>query len=96
MPVIQRAVVATANGAKYARQLCKHWGHRTAAHYEDGIGKVRFEAAVVAFRAEPARLTITLAAAGLAAAERYRGVVAAHRDRCAFKEAPFTYDWGAA
>lgn len=87
------ATVATENGAKYAQQLCKHWGHRTQTQYEDGIGTVNFESAIVTFTATGNHLQIVIEATDGEAVERYKGVVQSHLDRFAFKEAPLTFAW---
>lgn len=40
---ISRAHVATASGAKYMTQLCKHWGHRLDVEYNETTGRIAFD-----------------------------------------------------
>lgn len=91
-----KARVATAHGAKYLQQLCKHWSHRLDVEVSDHAGVVRFQDAVARMEAEAGALVVLVEAADEATVERIKGVVASHLDRFAFREAPLRFDWSAA
>lgn len=40
---ISRADVATDKPVPYMRQLCKHFGHKLAASFDDDSGYIQFE-----------------------------------------------------
>ena len=92
---IARASVPTANAAKYIQQLCKHWSHRLEVDLSDEKGLVKFPAAVVTLEAGADALEVTIEGEGSEEVERLKGVVAAHVDRFAFREAPLRFDWSA-
>ncbi|CAN7216459.1 DUF2218 domain-containing protein [Phenylobacterium sp. LjRoot225] len=93
--VTTQARVPTASGAKYLQQLCKHWAHKLEVELSDHKGVVRFPNAVASMEADPDGLTVTVEAPDAETAERMRGVVAAHLDRFAFREAPLPFNWSA-
>jgi hypothetical protein len=92
MPIIS-AKVPTANASKYIQQLCKHWSHRLEVDFTEQKGVVRFPDAVVALEARPEDLSVTIDAQAKDTVERMKGVVSAHLDRFAFREAPLKFDW---
>lgn len=89
----ETARVPTANGAKYVQQLCKHWGHKLDVTLDGGTGVVRFPAATATMAAGPEALAVTVEAEDGETLERMKGVVAAHLDRFAFREAPLRFEW---
>src|SRR3954454_18772860 len=91
----ETARVATASGAKYLQQLCKHWAHRLEVELagEGEGGTVRFPDAVARMTADADALIVTVEAADEATVERIKGVVARHLDRFAFREAPLPFAW---
>jgi uncharacterized protein len=91
---IANASVATANGAKYLQQLCKHWSHKFEVDLKDRKGVVRFPAAAVTLEALADTLLVTVEG-DEGEVERMKGVVATHLDRFAFREAPLRFDWSA-
>src|SRR5579884_1043832 len=90
---IAKAQVATANGAKYLQQLCKHWAHKLPVELSDRRGVVRFPAAVATLDARADTLLVTIEADDAETVDRMKGVIAAHLDRFAFREAPLPFDW---
>jgi len=93
--VTTKAYVPTASGAKYLQQLCKHWAHKLEVELSDLRGVVRFPNAVATMEADPKGLAVTVEAADGETVERMQGVVAAHLDRFAFREAPLPFNWSA-
>ena len=47
------ATVPTANAGRYMVQLCKHFGHKVPAEWNDHEGKITFEMGEAALRAAP-------------------------------------------
>jgi len=92
MSIIQ-ARVATPNGGKYVRQLCKHWSHKLETHVEGDTGTVTFPAAVATMAADGEGISISIEGDDTALLEQLTDVVARHIDRFAFREAPLTYEW---
>lgn len=87
------ATVATANGGKYVRQLCKHWSHKLEVEQEGDNGKVTFPNAVVTMVADEQGIAVRISGEERGEIERLTDVVASHLDRFAFREGPLTYDW---
>jgi len=92
MSIIQ-ARVATPNGGKYVRQLCKHWSHKLETHVEGDTGTVTFPTAVATMAADGEGIGISIEGDDRAQVEQLTDVVARHIDRFAFREAPLTYEW---
>ncbi len=79
---------------RYVQQLVKHWGHKMATTYTEGLGTFPFsdlESAVM--QAMPGGIAITLTTADHDRNVHLRGVIERHLDRFAFKEAPLSYEW---
>jgi uncharacterized protein len=90
---IATASVPTANGGKYMQQLCKHWSHKLEVDLSEERGVVKFPAAVATFEPAADALLVRIEGEEGEAVERMKGVVAAHLDRFAFREAPLPFDW---
>lgn len=90
--VSSTATVTSPKAAGYAAQLCKHFGHRIPATYEDGRGEVVFEMGTCTVDAEGDRLTLRIDAGDAQAIERLEKIVADHLLRFAFRE-ELTVDW---
>jgi uncharacterized protein len=94
MTIITTVSAQTALGDKYIRQLVKHWSHKFATSYVDGVGVVPFgDNATAEFSSDDAGLTIKLSTADAEEARRLQGVIERHIDRFAFREAPLSYHW---
>lgn len=87
------ARVATPNGGKYVRQLCKHWSHKLPVNLDGDTGAVTFPTAVATMAGDESGITVRIEGGGSDDVERLTSVVAKHIDRFAFREAPLVYDW---
>lgn len=76
-----QADVATDRPIPYMRQLCKHFGHRVPATFDDNSGEIRFDAGRCDLRAGDGVLHLTVSAADEAGIERLREVVGSHLER---------------
>ncbi|MBS0363449.1 MAG: DUF2218 domain-containing protein [Proteobacteria bacterium] len=85
--------IPTANGRRYMIQLCKHFGHRVPATFNDREGEVVFEMGKVGLRAAPETLMIVAEAEAPEGLDRLEGVVASHLKRFAFREPDLAVDW---
>ena len=86
-PVMATASIPTGHASRYLQQLCKHWSHKFAVDFDPHKGKVPFsDTAEVTFEADDAALSMMLAVADAAQAERLQNVVADHLKRFAFRE----------
>lgn len=90
------ATIPTENGWKYVQQLCKHWSHKLTVDLGDQTGTVTFDSAVAVMTCDASSITVTIEAESDDLIERYKGVVASHLDRFAFREAPLPFEWKAA
>ena len=85
---------ATASADRYVQQLIKHWSHKMACVYADGVGVVPFsDVARATLTARADGVTIDLVAPTPEDDQRLREVIERHIDRFAFREAPLTYRW---
>jgi len=92
--MITLGFAATASAECYVQQLNKHWSHKFATTYADGVGVVPFGAeAHAALWVQPDGVAIRLHTIDKAGAERMRQVIASHLDRFAFREAPLNFTW---
>ena len=87
------ARVDTPNGAKYVRQLCKHWSHKLEVEIDGDTGRVRFPSALAIMAADAQGIQLSIEGEDRDDLRRLTGVVANHIDRFAFREAPLSYDW---
>lgn len=87
------AQVPTRNGSKYLQQLSKHWSHKLDVQFTADHSVIRFPVAVTTMQAGEDRLTVVIEAEDEETVERFKGVVATHLDRFAFREAPLTFEW---
>ena len=92
--MITHGRASTALADRYIRQLVKHWGHKFATSYADGLGKVPFSAETQAtFDASDGGIAITLVTADVESAERMKEVIASHLNRFAFREGELAFEW---
>lgn len=92
------AVIATENGWKYVQQLCKHWAHKLTVDLDEAAqrGVVTFDQATATLQADGKSLTVVIDTDDEASLDTFKGVVASHLDRFAFREAPLPFDWKSA
>lgn len=86
---------ATPSASRYISQLCKHWGHKYEVRFDKESGEIALPSGPCRLRAEPDRLRVDLEAPDAETLTRMEGVVAAHLERFAFREA-FKLDWSEA
>lgn len=88
--VATTATVAIPDAPRYLRQLCRHFGHKVEATFEEHgrSGTIQFEGALATLGADDAQsLVLTISdAADADAAARYAGVLQSHLERFAFRE----------
>ena len=85
---------ATASAERYIQQLIKHWSHKMATTYADGVGLVPFSDVVNAtLTARDDGIAIALVTPTAEDDQRMREVIERHLDRFAFREAPLDYRW---
>jgi hypothetical protein len=75
------ADVATQKPVPYMRQLCKHFGHKVDASFDDDSGYIQFEFGRCDLRAGHSELHLTVSAADAESHERMRNVIASHLER---------------
>ena len=79
---------------RYLQQLAKHWSHKLATSYEDGLATFPFsEHDNAVMQAREGGIAITLTTGEAERNEQLRGVIERHIDRFAFREAPLSYEW---
>ena len=84
----------TAIAERYLQQLIKHWSHKMATSYADGVGQVPFsDTAHATLTAHADGVAITLTSPSAEDDQRLREVIEHHIDRFAFREAPLAYRW---
>ena len=103
MSVVAEARVPTANAAKYAAQLGKHWSHNLDVKEEGETRLVTFPHnargaswkgdALVTLEPQGEELRIRIAASEAEQRDGLKGALERHLDRFAFREAPLAYQW---
>ncbi len=86
------ADIATLNASRYLQQLCKHFGHKLPATFNEHSGQVTFTIGVCNLSATAGTLKISLAAADDERMTQLQDVVARHLLRFAFRE-KIAIDW---
>jgi uncharacterized protein len=76
-----QATVATEKPVPYMRQLCKHFGHKVDAAFDEDSGYINFEAGRCDLRAGDGELRLTVTAENAENRERLRNVVGSHLER---------------
>jgi len=87
-----RADVATADPVRYMKQLCRHFGHKQDATFNDQTGRIRFEFGVCDLAAERDRLALVVNADDEERLERMERVVGSHLERFGFRD-EVTVSW---
>jgi uncharacterized protein len=76
-----QATVVTEKPVPYMRQLCKHFGHKVDAAFDDDSGYIDFDAGRCDLRAADGELLLTVTAETEENRERLRNVVGSHLER---------------
>ena len=85
----------TPRASGYLQQLCKHFGHKVEATFDERSGTIVFPAARATLAATDEALSVTLEADGAEDLERMRGVIDSHLARFAFREGFERMAWDA-
>ena len=87
------ATISTQNAHRYMVQLCKHFGHRVTATFNEKEGRIAFDGGDVHLRAAPQTLMLLADAEQPEGLARLEGVIASHLKRFAFREPDLAVDW---
>jgi hypothetical protein len=77
---------ATPKASQYLQQLCKHFGHKVEARFDERAGTIAFSGAPVRLVATATELLVAVEGATLEITMRYREVIDSHLKRFAFRE----------
>jgi uncharacterized protein len=75
------ADVTTEKPSPYMRQLCKHFGHKVDASFDDDSGYIQFEFGRCELHAADGTLGLTVTAANEESQQRMRNVIGSHLER---------------
>jgi hypothetical protein len=75
------AHVATDKPVAYMRQLCKHFGHRLPASYEERSGRIAFDDGACELRAGEQELTLVVSSDDATGLARLQEVIGGHLER---------------
>ncbi|MEH6678562.1 DUF2218 domain-containing protein [Phenylobacterium sp.] len=90
---ISTATVATAHAQRYMVQLCKHFGHKVTAEFDDQSGRIAFPMGETRLAVAPEALELSAQAETRDDLARLEGVIASHLKRFAFREPDLAVDW---
>jgi hypothetical protein len=90
--ITSRAKVATDKPGPYMRQLCKHFGHKVDASFDDHSGYIQFEFGRCDLQAREGRLELVVTAADAEAHERMERVISSHLERFGRRD-ELAVDW---
>jgi uncharacterized protein len=79
--ITSRAEVATDKPVPYMRQLCKHFGHKVDASFDDDSGYIQFDFGRCVLHANNGTLTLDVSAADAESHERMERVIGSHLER---------------
>jgi hypothetical protein len=79
--ITSRAQVVTAKPVPYMRQLCKHFGHKLDASFDDDSGYIQFEFGRCELRAADGELLLTVSAGDDGDRARMENVIGSHLER---------------
>jgi uncharacterized protein len=84
--------VATAKPVPYMRQLCKHFGHKVDASFDDVTGYIQFDFGRCELNAGDGELALTVSAADDENRERMERVIGSHLERFGKRDG-LSVDW---
>ena len=79
--ITSRADVATEKPVAYMRQLCKHFGHKVDASFDEDSGHIQFEFGRCDLHANDGTLALEVSAADADDHERMERVIGSHLER---------------
>lgn len=86
----------TPNGSRYLQQLCKHFGHKIPAKFDETSGRLDFAFGMVTMGADEGGLDLVVHAEDEEGIDRGRQVMESHLKRFAFREEMGALDWSPA
>lgn len=89
-----RAQVSTDKPVPYMRQLCKHFGHRTDAAFDDDSGQIQFGFGRCDLRAYERTLELVASATDADSRRRVEEVIGSHLERFGSRDG-LTVSWNA-
>lgn len=84
--------VATPRASIYLKQLCRHFGHKTEATFDDTDGRIAFSFGVCELHAGGGELRLTATADDVESRARVEHVIGSHLERFAHRE-ELTVSW---
>lgn len=87
-----RADVDTDKPVPYMRQLCKHFGHKVDASFDETTGYIQFEFGRCELNAAESQLELTVTAEDEERRERMQNVVGSHLERFGKRDG-LTVNW---
>jgi uncharacterized protein len=88
------AEVTTDKPVAYMRQLCKHFGHKTEASYNDDSGYIQFDFGRCELHARDGQLELVVSAADEEDHGRMERVIGSHLERFGRRD-ELSVDWQA-
>jgi hypothetical protein len=82
------AEFVTPKASGYLQQLCKHFGHKIPATFDETSGHLTFGCGECHLTAEAGKLRMTLNSADAAQLAQLQDIILRHLQRFAFREAP--------
>jgi hypothetical protein len=79
--IASTTVVATDRPAAYMRQLCRHFGHKNEARFEDAAAWIRFSDGLCEMEVGDGELVIRVSAEEVESRERLKAVIGSHLER---------------
>ena len=83
----------TEHASRYLQQLCKHWGHKFEARFDQNTGEVKMPFGRLNLYATDDKLLITIKKSADADPETLKSVIEQHLNRFAFKEGDLDFEW---
>ena len=90
---ISTATVATAHAHRYMVQLCKHFGHKVVAEFDDQSGRIAFPMGETRLTVAPDALELSAEAKTPEDLNRLEEVIGSHLKRFAFREPDLPVVW---
>jgi uncharacterized protein len=82
----QHARVQTTEPARYMKQLCRHFGHKIPAEFDDDRGSIEFSDGRCELTVEPETLVLVTTSESVEGAAHVADVIASHLTRFGFRE----------
>jgi uncharacterized protein len=87
------ATVTTAHAHRYMVQLCKHFGHKVTAEFDEQSGRIAFPMGETRLTVAPEGLELSAQAETPEGLTRLEEVIGSHLKRFAFREPDLAVDW---